>query len=103
MISLLVLSNASGRFNTSRGGLTLAYWHLDTDGPNISGELVDPHIAEGVAQNFLFTNKWLEPCSDRFGSVLFNLPMDAGTSLSGLLGSSGGKSDDFWPDDRLAS
>ncbi|MFK3980059.1 hypothetical protein ACI2K4_06710 [Micromonospora sp. NPDC050397] len=77
---------SSGRFNTSSGPLTLTYWDLTENDGRISGRLVDTHSAEGVAQNLFYTNKRLDPCSDRLGSVLVPLLMDVGTTISGRLG-----------------
>lgn len=81
---------SSGRFNTSTGPVTLVYWTLRVSGGQITGRLDDTHAAEGVAQNMVFTNKTLDPCSARLGSIMFPLAMDVGTTLSGRLGASTG-------------
>lgn len=78
---------SSGRTNT---GLVLNYWRLTANDGKVSGQLTDTHIAEGVAQNLLYTNKNLDPCSNRLGSILMPLAMATGTTISGTLGSSSG-------------
>ena len=77
---------SSGRFNTSSGPVTLAYWTLRVVNGKVTGRLVSTHVAEGVAQNLLYTNKTLDPCGNRLGSIMFPLAMDVGTTISGTLG-----------------
>ncbi|MEV6932856.1 hypothetical protein AB0M46_51350, partial [Dactylosporangium sp. NPDC051485] len=71
-------------------GLTLTYWRLTATGGRVSGRLTSTHTAEGVAQNFLYSNKNLDACSNRLGSVLMPLVMDTGTTISGTLGDGSG-------------
>jgi hypothetical protein len=82
---------SSGRFRTSKGPVTLVYWDLRYSGTQVSGELVDPHKAEAAVQSLFYTEKPLDPCSDRLGWNLEALTIDAGATLDGELGPDGGE------------
>jgi hypothetical protein len=81
---------SSGRYDTSTGPLTITYWQVTRSGDAIEGSLVDDATDEAASQNLLFANMWLDPCSDRLGSVLQAFAMKEGTTISGTLGPSTG-------------
>jgi hypothetical protein len=81
-ISLL----SSGRIDASTGPLTVAYWRLTRSGTSIEGELIDTHVAEASAQTLYYTEQFLDPCSDRLGTVPAALAVKEGAKISGDLG-----------------
>jgi hypothetical protein len=92
-ISVRSQSTEAGFTMTTSGlatrSYTVVYWNLQVSGARVSGELVDTHVSEGLAQNLFYSNKRLDPCSDRLGSIFTALAMGKGTTMSGTLDGSG--------------
>lgn len=68
------------------GSLLLTYWQLSTDGTNVSGVLIDPHIAEAAAANLFNEQRPLIPCRPELGQLPpWPGPLAAGTRLRGWI------------------
>lgn len=72
---------------TASGQLLLTYWHLAWDGSDLSGELTDTHVKEGVALNLVNWPGLLVPCRPELGKLPGGIPHDiaTGSTLSGNL------------------
>ena len=75
--SALVATATSGR-------VLLTYWRLSSDGRNISGVLVDPHLNEAAAANLFNEYRLLIPCRPELGQLPpWPGPLAAGTQMHG--------------------